>query len=159
MATRIVNLDELVPEEITFRWKGADYRLPGDIDTETTFTLQQLLVEMGEAEAAVLQASADGLDAKNGAQGKRASSAMVAAQGRQRRVTAKVEKEILRLFQTNHPDMEKLPFGVVGFTIVLTYVLTELGFGEMEQDPTPPPPNRQTRRAAKKTARSTPSPT
>jgi hypothetical protein len=148
MPARIVNMDDLVPDELVFNYHGKDYRLPGDIDTETVFTLEQLLIEMAEAEGDVLTAMAANVESTSAAATKKAQADQKKAKEHQRRVTRKTEAEILGLFQVNHPELEKLPFGVVGFTVVLTYVLAELGFAQAPApDPTPPRPNRETRRA------------
>jgi len=145
----VVDLDVLVPEEIVFKFKGAEYRLPGDIDVETTFTLQTLVVEMAQSEEEVARANIQRLQAVKEQAIKRADTAVRAAVERQRRVTMKTEAEILELFKVNHPDLAKLPFGSTGFQHVLSHVLIKLGFGlgddEPEQDPpkkTPPPGSR-----------------
>lgn len=141
---QIIKIDELVPEEIIFQYKDVDYSLPGDIDVDTTFRLQQLLVQLGQAEQAVATAQLERLQAVKEAAVSRAESRLSRALNTQRQATLKVEKEILALFKVNHPDLEKLPFGAAGFQAVLSHVLLMLGFGtfsdeEEEPDPTPAP--------------------
>src|SRR5438105_2962391 len=103
MPARIVQLDDLVPDELVFNYRGTDYRLPGDIDTETTFRLQELLVEMGEAETGTVVALGAQVDAEGAPAVKKARARHAAAVARQKKVTIETEREILGLFKVNHP--------------------------------------------------------
>lgn len=127
MPTQIVELDDLVPDAIDFRYQGKSYILPGDITVETTFQLQKLLTALAEAEA----------DPKKTAQ--------------QEKLTLEVEQVLLGLFRQADPELASLPFGVIGFQHVLTFLLTKLGFGG-QAEPVDPP-NRAARRSAKSKSR------
>jgi len=150
---QIVDLDALVPEEIIFKYAGKEYRLPGDIDVETTFTIQQLIVELSQSEQGVLRAQLERAQAVKSQAITRAERGLSQAMETQKRVTAKTENEILQLFKVNHPDLEKLPFGSTGFGVVLTHVLAMLGFSgtgdeePAEEDPPKDPPARNPRRS------------
>jgi hypothetical protein len=138
----VVNLDEILPGDIDLVWRGATYVLPGDIDVETTFGLQKLLAELGRAEEATLTAEPGSEEEQT-------------AHDRQRDVSMKIEKELLRLLQTNHPELEKLPFGIAGFKYVLGLTLAKLGFSTVASDPEPDPPKPARAPAKAKSKRST----
>lgn len=123
---QIVNLDELVPRSMVFQLHGEEWILPGDIDVETTFRFQQLLLDLGAAEDETLAAQLAVLDTEvaNGA-GMRQREAL----DRQAKITLEMEQEVLALFKVNHPELERLPFGSAGFRAVLAHVLMRLGFG------------------------------
>jgi hypothetical protein len=126
--TQIIELDDLVPDAIEFRYKGKSYILPGDITVETTFRLNKLLIALTEAEA----------DPKKMAQ--------------QEKLTLEVEEVLLELFRQTDHELKSLPLGVVGFQHVLSFLLAKLGFGQQDvEDDADPPPNRAARR---KSARS-----
>jgi hypothetical protein len=118
---QIVELDELVPDDVVFRYKGTDYPIPGDIDVETTFRLLKLFQRAAEAEG-----STD-LDARE-------------------QVNIEVRDALLGLFQQRDPDLAELPFGVIAFRHVLSEVLQAMGLvfvagdGEGEGPPTKPRP-------------------
>lgn len=114
MPTQIVELDDLVPDAIEFRYQGNSYVLPGDISVETTFKMQKLLNALADAEA----------DPKKALQ--------------QEKLTLEVEQMLLDLFRQDNPELESLPFGVVGFQHVLSFLLAKLGFGR-EAEPRNPP--------------------
>lgn len=124
----IVNLDELVPDDITFEFRGQTYPFPGDIDTETTFRLARMLRELGRAEEAASEQRED-----------------EAAQEEQEKLTLAVEGELLKLFQRRTPDLESLPFGATGFQVVLLHVLAALGFSA----PADPPKRERTKTATR----------
>lgn len=130
MPTQIVELDDLVPDPIEFRYQGKSYVLPGDITVEMTFRLQRMLTELMAAEA----------DTKK--------------RDEQEKLTLEIEQLLLGLFRQHDPELESLAFGAVGFRFVLAFLLRKLGFAEEPE--TMDPPNRATRRAAakKKSARS-----
>lgn len=151
----IVRLDELVPESIVFNFRGNDYEMPGDIDVDTTFVLQQLIVQMAQAEEAVDAAGAMRAQATKPAAIDRANRAINKANAANAQITKKTEAEILKLFQVNHPDMEKLPFGATGFQAVLAHVLIKLGFAsEATTDPTPAPKRSQPRKTSPRSSSS-----
>lgn len=137
----VVNLDEILPDSIELVWKGQTYVLPGDIDVETTFELQQLLVDLGRAEEATLAADPE-------------SDERQEAVDLQRSVSLKIEKVLLRLLQVNHPELEKLPFGIAGFQYVLGLVFAKLGF-LTEDEPDPPKPAPKPKAAGSRSRRST----
>ena len=122
-----IELDEIIPEDITFAYRGKEYVIPGDLDIDTTFDLIALLGRHGAAEAA------DDTEEV-------------------RVVNKEVEQKLLFLFRQRMPDLEALPFGVIGYRVVLAQVLTALGLQIVEEPETPPKPRR-----AKKTSPSRPS--
>jgi hypothetical protein len=127
--TQIIELDPLVPDAIEFRYQGKSYTLPGEVSVETTFRLQKLLVALRKAE---VEAGAE----KNG------------AVDQQEKLTLEVEDLLLGLFKQTDPDLERLPFGAIGFQHVLAHLLIKLGFAEVEvEDPTKtePPPKKSRR--------------
>lgn len=141
--TLVINLDELVPRTMVFELHGEQWLVPGDIDVETTFRIQRLLLDMADAEANVLAAQLEALEAE--AEGKPEDAAplrktSIEAFDAQAKVTLEMEQEILGLFQVHQPELEKLPFGASAFQGVLAHVLAHLGFGEEEdeqsEDPT-----------------------
>ena len=111
---RVINLDEIVPEDIEFSFRGENYAIPGDIDVDTTFDLVGIFGRFAEAEAA-----GD-------------TEAM-------RAVNKELEGKLLRLFQLKDPGLESLPFGVIGYRHVLQAVLEAVGLQIVEGDPTPAP--------------------
>lgn len=134
---QIINLDELVPEAIEFVYQKETYLLPGDIDTETTFKLEQLLIETTNTEVDLLLAQGVLLAAAKPAAITKARKLFNDAKSRQVAATLKTEAEVLALFKVNHPDLEKLPFGAAGLKVVLAHLLVKLGFatpGDEEDD-------------------------
>jgi hypothetical protein len=131
----IVDIDELVPDDIQFKYRGETYAIPGDLRVDQTLELYKLLTQLANAESTGSEAEL-------------------------RRIIAKAEAALLPIFQVHQPDMEKLPFGAAGLGIVLRRVLQLIGLlqvGEAGADvPDPPKPNRAARRAK---PASTPTPT
>jgi hypothetical protein len=127
---QIVELDELVPDDIVFRFRGSEHSIPGDIDVETTFRLLKLFKRAAEVEE-----SGD-LDASE-------------------KVNVEVRDALLGLFQQRDPDLAQLPFGVIAFRHVLSQVLQAIGlvFVSPEDEDDPP-----TKRGPKKSPRSSGSP-
>lgn len=115
-----INLDELVPEEITFSFRGTDYVIDGDIDIEITFALIDLFHRATEAETD--------------------PNITLAVQ---RDVNLAMRDKLLELFQARDPSIESLPFGTVAFRHVLAEVLQALGLTIVE-DPQPPKPEKKT---------------
>lgn len=134
----IIDLDELVPDDIVFKYKGGEYTLPGDLRTEDTLKLYALLQRLAETEA---KGTADEL----------------------KRVITQTEAALLPLFQIHHPEMERLPFGATALGHVLRRVLALLGLLQTvdAEAPTPvppapaPQPNRAQRRQPQKTRKTT----
>ena len=118
----IIDLDELVPDDIEYTWKGQTYVLPGDIDVATTFRLAKLLRKLTAAEEALV--------------GEDVTEAM---HDECERITLDVEEELLKLMQARDATLEKLPFGVQGFRVLLMHVLMKLGFQATEPEPRPLP--------------------
>lgn len=118
-----IDLDQVVPEDITFKYRGADYVLDGDLDTEDVLILARLLDQAQTAETA---------------------GDLAAVQ----KLNPKIKQELLRLFQVKDPKLEALPFGAVAYQHVIAEVLKLMGFVLVEEDPPAPTPapNRSQRR-------------
>lgn len=127
---KIINLNELVGEDIVFKYGQPvkDYRLPGDIDVDTVFELFQMFTTISEIKAT------------------EASEIVTEVKQKFDDITAR----LLPLFQQRDAKLKSLPFGIRGTGVVLRTVLAELGVSVDQADPTPPPPNRATRRTVKK---------
>ena len=126
----IVDLDELVPDDITFRYRGADYTIPGDLKTGVTLELYALLTRLAKAEA------------KGGA-------------AELKRIIGQAERAMLPVFQVHQPDMVELPFGAAGLSHVLRRVLVLIGLLEIPGegdgvDPPTPAPTPATPRSTRK---------
>jgi hypothetical protein len=126
---RIVNLDDYVPEDVDFTYRGSNYILPGDVDVDQTFELLSLFIEAEDAQAGDLK--------------------------RKHAYNKKVQATLLKLFQVRQPELENLPFGQMALSVVLRETLVVLGLIVVEPDPPVPPapaptpkPKRPTRPAA-----------
>lgn len=129
--TKVVGLDEFVPDDLVFVFKSKRYRVAGTLDLDTLIRLQHVLVELGEA----------------------AEKQQTAAKERQ--ILNRLETESLAVLKLDQPDLEKMPFGTVAQTRLVQAILEHHGFIEPPEDPQVPPPNRAQRRAApKKSTRS-----
>ena len=120
----LVDLDKVVPEDITFQYRGREYVLDGDLATEDVLRLAQLLDQAQTAE------TAGDLDAVQ-------------------KLNPKIKQELLKLFQRKDPTLEGLPFGAIAYQHVIAAVLELMGFVLVEEDPptpTPEKPNRAQRR-------------
>lgn len=143
--TTVVNLDELVPRTRVFELHGEQWLVPGDIDVETTFSIQRLLLDLADAEAGVMRWQIAELEAEDNETREEASRRRRDAFDLQATTTLEMEREILGLFKIHQPELMKLPFGAAAFKGVLAHILAQLGFGEMEEedaldeDPTPIP--------------------
>ena len=124
----IHDLDELVPEDITFRYRREEYTIPGDLRTGDTLELFALLQRLALAEAKGTPAEL-------------------------KRIIAQTEAALLPIFQVHQPQMEQLPFGAAGLGAVLRKVLELIGL--LEVGPAVDPPNRATRRRARSTPTAT----
>lgn len=137
----IIDMDVLVPKDLEISYRDKTYRFPGDIDVETTFVLQELLEAFIAAEEPIITGSPT--------RPQRATY---------KKATLAVEKELTALLRVRDEQIEKFPFGAVGFKVLLIQVLVKLGFGFSGLGEEPPPlPKPQTGR--KRTSRSKPSTT
>lgn len=108
----IVDLDSLVPEDVVFSYRGAEYVLPGDLEMEAVLELAQLLQKSEEAE----------------------SSGDIMAMTK---LNPRIKKFLLSLFQVRNADLTELPFGAIAYQHVIAEVLKVGGF-VVEETPTPP---------------------
>jgi hypothetical protein len=138
----IIGMDELVPQDIEITYRGDTYKFPGDIDTETTFRLADMVVRLTRAE---IDEGTERIKELGSDDHKKAMDA-------QQKLTLEVQEELLKLLQRNHPDLETFPFGAKGFQALLGNVLTQLGFGQAE--PPDPPKPRPKMTTVKKKSRS-----
>lgn len=115
---QIVDLNELVPQDITLRYGSppVDYVFPGDIGTATVFRL----FEMRQALAAI-----EGKD-----------PAEIVASMKQK--FGDIDKELLALFRLRNPKMTELPFGIRSTGAILAIVLGQLGLTVTEENPPKP---------------------
>lgn len=93
----LIDLDVLVPEDITFKFRGTDYVLPGDAPVDDVFAFLQLFQE--------LDSGPDNL------------------QDTYRQITTR----LLALFQVRNPAVESLPFGFNAYAVVLKTLLDTFG--------------------------------
>ena len=126
----IVDLDELVPDDIVFKYRDNQYTIPGDLKTGQTLELFALLTRLAKAEA------------KGGAT-------------ELKRIIGQCEHALLPIFQVHQPDMVELPFGAAGLGHVLRRVLELIGMLDTvpAEGDVPDPPNRAARRAAQRSTR------
>jgi hypothetical protein len=106
---QIRELDAVLPEDVEYHYQGKTYTLPGDIDVEHTYELLDLLQKAGAIEDAVEKSGTVDFDIK-------------------RENDTKIRDALLALFRQRDPDLERLPFGVMGLRHVLTDVLVSIGF-------------------------------
>lgn len=99
---RIIELDEYVPEDLQFNYRGQSLSIPGDLSVDDTFDLLALFAESGRVE--------ESGDLK-----------------KQRDYNKKLEQTLLAMFRRQQPDLERLPFGQRGLAQVLIEVLILLG--------------------------------
>lgn len=128
--TQIVDLDAIVPEDVTFSFRGKKYLLPGDLDVEHTYKLLRCFTAAGKAE------QGDDL-------------------GKRERAETQLRDALLELFRQRDPELAELPFGVKGLQIVLIEVLKAIGLEIQsggEGPPTKPGPKRS--RPSKRSPRS-----
>jgi hypothetical protein len=124
---RIVNLDELVGEDIEFKYAGESYVIPGDIDVETVFDLFEKFQSVSKIEekdpaqlTAAVRARFDGITSK-----------------------------LMEVLTVRQPGLERYPFGIRGTGVVLREILSALGVS-VTADPPAPAPRAQRRSAGKK---------
>lgn len=114
----IINLDELVPEDVIFKYQGKEYVLPGDISTEAVFKLFKFFREMLAAQKPA--EGEDDIDTKEVEDS-----------------VKKLKAELLSLFQERDPDLKEVPFGVSSMPIVMETLLKKLGV-EITDEGNPP---------------------
>jgi hypothetical protein len=114
--TKSLDLDGLVPEDIEIHYREQTYLIPGDMDTDTMWRLLDVF---------------QGLEKKTG----------VGSLELQKKALKRGEAEVLALVQMRQPEVEQLPFGLVGLQHVLSAVLEAIGVAveQRSEDPNPPP--------------------
>lgn len=120
---QIIDLNELVPEDITIRYgrPPVDYKLQGDMSVEAVFRL----FEMFRTISSVTEGDDDEVfDQLKGRFGD-------------------IREELLKLFQVRQPDMTELPFGIRGIGALLQVILQQLGVSVSDETPTPPSPRKK----------------
>lgn len=122
---QIIDLNELVPQDITIRYgtPAKDYKLPGDISTEMVFRLFEMRQALASIDATDPVKIVEAMKARFG----------------------DIEAELLTLFQQRNPAMKSLPFGIRAMGAVLAVVLGQLGLTVTEDPPTPAPPPARSR--------------
>jgi hypothetical protein len=140
MPSEIVDLDKILPDDIEFVFDKETYRLSAkNIRFEQALLLGRLVGELGAAEVKLNSPKVTKKDWDE-----------------VERVTGQVQEILLELFQVRHPDLERLPFGTLSFSHVLARVLIAINYAAAVEEGAAAanPPNRATRRAAKKSPRS-----
>jgi len=112
---RIVKLDEILGEDITFDSRGKQYVFPADISTGLLWKLADLYEKLMPLEAAIEQKQAAGEPADDEIK-------------TYRLLISETEQALLEGFKERDSSLESLPFGVGGFQLVLATVLVQLGF-------------------------------
>ncbi len=105
---RIVNLDDLVPDDIVFVHEGNEYAVPGDLDTETALRLLSFMEPLENI-------APDGTDPDE-------------AQRLIDQHNKAIERVLLEIFQRRQPHLDRLPFGKVATQHVLLQLLISCGF-------------------------------
>lgn len=120
-----IDLDILVPEDITFKFRGKKYAISGDISSDATFKLIEFIQRFAALQSAPKQDMA-----------------------KIKKLNDEIQTDLLALFQERDPSVKSLPFGQLAYAHVLREVLKAVGLEIEMQDPTPPEPtpNRATRR-------------
>lgn len=123
---RFIDLDTVLPEDITVRLGGADYHLPGDIPVPDFLAISRAHARLGAAEDA---------DDAIGA-------------------TEALYERILQLFQVRQPDLPRIPLGVQQ-AVALVFELYRVDEPEVAPDPPEPTEGgtTSTKRPAKRTTR------
>lgn len=103
----IIQLDELVPDDITFVYRSKEYYVPGDLDTETVFRVFKYLREVVD------------LRTEDGGPMDEASV---------QRSATRLEELLLSVFQIRDPDLRgPLPFGARSLPIITAKLLEAIG--------------------------------
>jgi hypothetical protein len=140
LPSEIVDLDKILPDDIEFVFDKETYRLSAkNIRFEQALLLGRLVGELGTAEVKLNSPKVTKKDWDE-----------------VERVTGQVQEILLELFKVRHPDLERLPFGTQAFSHVLARVLIAINYAAAVEEGAAAanPPNRATRRAAKKSPRS-----
>lgn len=138
MPANIINLNEVVPglDGTTFQINGTDYHVPGDLPVETTFRMLALFEELISFE----EKSAVTMTKKSSAAG------IAEVRGGLKKVTDRINEELLAIFKLSDPALESLPFGSQTTAVVLAEVFKALGLasdGGRQELPSPPPSPRK----------------
>jgi len=112
---RIVKLDEILGEDITFVWREKEYIFPADISTALVWKMADLYERISASEKTIAEKQA-----KN--------EPIDDDQAAYRKLIAETEAVLLEGLQEKDPSLESLPFGARGFQVVLATVLVQLGF-------------------------------
>ena len=116
-----IELDGIVPEDLTFVFRGDEFTIDGDIDVEKTFDLidvyQRAVVIDSDPNAEVAD---------------------------QRKVNIEMRDKLLALFQARDPELTTLPFGTIAYRHVLAEVLQSVGLQIVQVDPPKPKPEKKT---------------
>lgn len=122
-----INLDELIPEDLVFKYQGEAYAIPGDLDVDVAMRLFKMLQDQAKAEQTG--------DSKETERNLKQSRAF-----------------LLELFRERSPELDRLPFGINSTPVVIIEILKFLGVlaGSDEKWPVDPTANRATKRASAK---------
>jgi hypothetical protein len=124
---RVVNLDDLVPADVTLTYRDVPYKLPGDPPVEYILGLWRAQQEIGQATTLEEQADA----------------------------TADLYDRLLRVFQVADPAVTRLPFGFKSLAAITGLLMELYGLApaedeedeEEEPDPLPPAAPTKSRRS------------
>lgn len=119
---KIVNIDQMIPEDVEIVYRGKTYTIPGDVDGETVFTL----LNQFRALAILGAESREGEDVT-----KKLDTA-----------AKKLNELLLGLFQITDPELKELPFGTKSLPLVVREIL--VSFGLVQEDDAADPPKRAT---------------
>lgn len=139
--SNIVDLDELVPgiDGTIIKYKGEQYKVRGDLSSETIFEFLALYDTLIEFRADAVEAAESEDPVK-----------LVEVRDRLEQITREIRDRLLKVFQLEHPDLEELPFGNQTTMIVLGEVLAAMGIGGRAVEPAPVPPTPAPRRTPKR---------
>lgn len=108
MPTRLIDLDELVPDGPRVKLRGVEYELPPDLPVELYLWIQKL--NAGDSEA--LEMPED-------------------------EMVSKLYGEVLELFRYKRPELERLPLRLAELVTIVGRVYGETGEDEDEPVPPP----------------------
>ena len=122
--TRIVKLEQLLPEDIAFEMPdGAIYLAPGDPPLQLILQIAELFERAGES---------DGADDEVGLD-----------------VLRRLDAEVLYLLRMRNPDLDQSPFGVIGVQHFVAELLKAYNFA-VEGEALPPTKTRTTKGSGSK---------
>lgn len=130
----IVDLDELVPDDIEFHYRGQTYLIPGDMESEQVLLLYKLLTELDK-----LATAEGGEDVK-----------------RLERQNRRVKQALLPIFQLRQPALKELPFGGLSLRIVIRQLLTQMGMIAIAEPEPADPPTAPAKKPAMRVPKKTP---